>query len=144
MKKGMIDNKNFTLISDYAHHPTEVRATLKAVKEKFPDKEVFCVFQPHQYQRSFYLFKDFVRAFSEIPLKKTIITNIYDVAGREEKGIREKVSSKKMVEEIDKAWVGYLPKSKIKNYLKRSLKGGEIVVIMGAGDIYTLIDEFST
>jgi len=136
VKKGKI-----TFISDYAHHPTEVRATLRAAREKFPNKEIWCIFQPHQYQRTFYLFNDFVRVFSIAPIDKLIITDIYDVAGREKKKIKEKISSKELIRKIKKYEKVYLPKEKIKDYLKRNLKGKEVVIIMGAGDVYKLLDK---
>jgi len=157
IKKGRLDSKNFTIISDYAHHPTEVKAALKASREKFPNRKIWCVFQPHQYQRTFYLFNDFVKVFSEKTIDRIIITDIYDVAGREEKRIKEKVSSRKLVEAINKLYPPkfskaklrraraiYLPKEEIKSYLKENLKSREAVIIMGAGNIYTLVDEFST
>jgi len=130
--------KPFVLISDYGHHPTEIKVTLKAIREKFPKKKIWCVFQPHQYQRTFYLFKDFVKVFRQAPIDKLIITDIYDVAGREEKEIKKKVNSEKLVKAVNKNWVIYLPKKKIIDYLKRNLRGGGVVVIMGAGDIYNL------
>jgi UDP-N-acetylmuramate--alanine ligase len=127
------------IITDYAHHPTQVKVTLKAAREKYKNKKIWCIFQPHQYQRTYYLWNDFVKVFKEAPVDKLIITDIYDVAGREEKEIKEKINSKKLVREIEKENVVYLPKEKIINYLKKNLKGGEVVMIMGAGDIYNLI-----
>lgn len=135
-KKAKINNKRITLVSDYAHHPTEIRVTLKAVREKWPKKEIWCVYQPHQYQRTYYLFSDFVRVFKKAPVDKLIITDIYDVAGREEKKIKQKISSEKLVEAAKKKNVVYLTKKNVLNYLKESLQGGEVVIIMGAGDIY--------
>ena len=137
----IVKKKGFTIISDFAHHPTEVKATLHATREKFPNKEIWCIFQPHQYQRTYYLFNDFVKVFSEAPIDKLIITDIYDVAGREKKKIKEKISSKELVRKIKKAGKVYLPKEKIKDYLKRNLKGKEVVIIMGAGDVYKLLDK---
>jgi UDP-N-acetylmuramate--alanine ligase len=128
------------IISDYAHHPTEIKVTLKAIQEKFPNKKIWCIFQPHQYQRTFYLFKDFVKVFREIPIDKLIITDIYDVAGREQGDIKNRINSEKLVKTIDRTWAIYLPKEKIINYLKKSLKGKEVVIIMGAGDIYKITD----
>ena len=133
---------SITVVSDYGHHPTEIRATVKAAREKWPNKIIWLVFQPHQYQRTFYLFKDFVRVFKKALAKhwvnKCIITDIYDVAGREKKEIRKKVNSEKLVKAINKKDAIYLPKQKILNYLKKNLGGGEVVIIMGAGDIYKL------
>ncbi|MDP2864076.1 MAG: UDP-N-acetylmuramate--L-alanine ligase [bacterium] len=135
--------KTCTLISDYAHHPTEIEATLKAAREKFPRKEIWCVFQPHQYQRTYYLFDDFVKVFKEAPIDRLIITDIYDVAGREEKKIKEKVSSEKLIKTINKPLAIYIPTiKKATDYLKKNLQGGEVVIIMGAGDIYKLCEQF--
>jgi len=79
VKKAEINNLPFTLINDYAHHPTEISVTLKAVRQKYPDKRITCVFQPHQYQRTFYLFDDFVKIFqqakSKFGIEKVIITD---------------------------------------------------------------------
>ncbi len=129
------------IISDYGHHPTQIRVTLKAAREKYPQKKIWCVYQPHQCQRTFYLFKDFVKVFRQAPVDKLIITDIYDVAGREEKEIKKKINSEKLVKAVNKNWVIYLPKKEIIDYLKKNLRGGEVVIIMGAGDIYKLSDE---
>jgi len=155
IKEAKVGGKKITIVSDYAHHPTEIKVTLKAAREKFlyppkfskgkirrANKKIWCVFQPHQYQRTFYLFNDFVKVFSEAPVDKTAISDIYDVAGREKKEIKNKVSSEKLVKEINKSNVFYLPKEKIKKYLEKNLEGGEVVIIMGAGDIYEISDNF--
>jgi len=142
--KGKIANKKITIISDYAHHPTEIKATLEAVRQKFPNQKIWCVFQPHQHQRTFYLFDDFVKVFSSVPINNLIITDIYDVVGREKKKIKTEVNSKKLIEAINRPNAVFLPKEKIKNHLKKNLEKGDILIIMGAGDIYKLIEEFST
>jgi len=139
----------YTIVNDYGHHPTEIGVTLKAAREKYPKKKIWCVFQPHQYQRTFYLFKDFVRVFAQAPIDSLIITDIYDVAGREKKEIKRKVNSKKLIETINKAARDrkeriYLPKEEIKNYLKKKINKEDVIIIMGAGDIYKLAEEFST
>jgi UDP-N-acetylmuramate--alanine ligase len=137
-----IKNLKLKIINDYAHHPTQIRETLKAAREKYSKKKIWCVFQPHQYQRTYYLWNDFVKVFKEAPVDKLIITDIYDVAGREEKKIKEKINSKKLVKEIEKENVIYIPKNKVLDYLKKNLKGGEVVIVMGAGDIYKIISNF--
>jgi len=130
--------KPYTLINDYGHHPTQVRVTLKAAREKYPKKEIWCIYQPHQYQRTHYLFDEFVKAFQEAPVDKLIITDIYSVAGREKQEIKKKISSKNLVKAVNKPSVIYLSKEKIQGFLEKNLKGGEVVIIMGAGDIYDL------
>jgi len=127
---------DFILIDDYAHHPTEILATLKGAREKYTDKKIFCVFQPHQYQRTYLLFDDFVKTFKEVMEKKLIdklfLIDIYDVAGRESEEAKEKVSSKKLSEAIGNAT--YV----LKEDLFKELNGGEVVIFMGAGNIYNL------
>ncbi|MDP2909653.1 MAG: Mur ligase domain-containing protein [bacterium] len=138
-KNVKLGNKRVKTISDYGHHPTEVKATLLAAKQKYCKKKIWCVFQPHQYQRTYYLFKDFVEVFKGADLDRIIITDIYDVAGREKKDVSKKVSSKKLVGKIRKDNVIYLAKEKIKNYLKKNVDK-EVVIIMGAGDIYKILE----
>jgi UDP-N-acetylmuramate--alanine ligase len=154
-----LEPRTCTLISDYGHHPTKVRVTLKAAREKYPKKKIWLVYQPHQYQRTYYLFNDFVQVFKNAlrPVQQThrrqvqgkpsvdnlIITDIFDVAGREEKIIKNKVSSEKLVRAINDKKTVYVPTiEKTFTYLKKNLKGGEVVIIMGAGDIYKLVDYF--
>jgi len=142
--------QKITIISDYAHHPTEIMATLEAVKEKYKDKKIFLIFQPHQYQRTFYLFQDFVKVFKKTLgetrdrkfVDKLIITDIFDVAGRENEKIKRTVNSKKLVKAINNPQAIHLKKSEITAFLGKNLKGGEIVVFMGAGDIYKLAEQF--
>jgi len=149
------NTKHITIINDYAHHPTQVKVTLKVTREKFPKKKIWCIFQPHQYQRTYYLFNDFVKVFKEAPINKIIITDIYSVAGREKKEIIKKVSSQKLVKAINKPSVIYLPKKDLKKFLKKNLRGsrlkkgeprsrgaGEVLIILGAGDIYKLASDF--
>ncbi len=136
------ETKGITLISDYAHHPNEISATFNAAREKYRKKIIWCVFQPHQHQRTFYLFKDFVKVFRDAPIDKIIITDIYDVAGRETKAINREVSSKKLVKEINKENVIYLSLDKIEDFIKENIQREDVLVVMGAGDIYKLADEF--
>jgi UDP-N-acetylmuramate--alanine ligase len=142
----IIQESPFILISDYGHNPVKMLATLRGAREKYQNRKIWCVYQPHQYQRTKFLFKEFVKAFREAPADKIIITDIYDVAGREEK--IKKVSSEMLVKAIKKSSVIYLPaspaggpKEKIVNYLKANIKRGEVIIIVGAGDIYKLCDK---
>jgi UDP-N-acetylmuramate--alanine ligase len=134
-----VQEKPFTLISDYGHNPTKMLAGLKAAREKYPTKKIWCVYQPHQKQRTFYLFKEFVKAFRTAPTDRIIITDIYDVAGREEEEI--KVSSQDLAKTINKKHISYLEKDYLLKYLSENVKKGDVLIIMGAGDIYMLVDE---
>jgi UDP-N-acetylmuramate--alanine ligase len=130
----------FVLIDDYGHHPTEILATLKGARQKYPNKNIYCVFQPHQYQRTFLLFNDFVKAFKEIIdtklVDKLFLIDIYDVAGREGGDLKEKVSSEKLAEAVPNAI--YVSNEELFN----NLKGGEVIIFMGAGNIYDLSQDF--
>ncbi len=146
-----LNAKKFKLISDYAHHPTEIKVTLKTAREKYRKKKIWCIFQPHQFQRTYYLFDEFVQTFKEAIFENwtdnIIITDIYEVSGREDQKIKEKISSEKLVREIakeseQKNKILYLPFRKIIQYLKENLEGGEVVIMMGAGDIYNLTKRF--
>ena len=137
----IIKTKPFVLISDYGHNPQKALATLKAAREKYPNKNIWCVYQPHQYERTYFLFDDFVRNFRKAPINRLIITDIFDVTGRESNQIRRKVNSQKLVKAIDKESVSFLPKDKIVPYLKKEVKSGEVLIIMGAGDIYQIDKE---
>jgi UDP-N-acetylmuramate--alanine ligase len=144
VKQGILNNKKITVISDYAHHPTEVLATLKATREKFSKNKIWCIFQPHQYQRTFLLVKDFIKVFRTAKIDNIIITDIYGVAGREDK--KTNINSQKLVESIKKKNVIYIPFNDILGYLKslpvNKIKTNDVLIIMGAGDIYKLYDKF--
>lgn len=142
IKNGNANGKKLTIVSDYGHHPNEVMATLKAAREKYPKKHIWCIFQPHQHQRTHYLFKDFVKIFKKAPINNIIITDIYDVAGREEKKINAKVDSGKLVKKIGKKNVAYMPLDLAEKFVKESIKEDNILIIMGAGDIYKMVDNF--
>ena len=142
IKQGSANNKKITVVSDYGHHPNEISATLKAAREKYPKKIIWCVFQPHQHQRTYYLFNDFVKTFREMPIDCIIITDIYDVAGRETKKIKKGVSSEKLVDKINRKNVFYLPMDELEFNIKENIKSGEVLIIMGAGNIYKLADKF--
>jgi len=138
------EKQKIILISDYAHHPTQIKVTLKAAREKFPKRKIWCIFQPHQYQRTYYLFKDFVSVLRKAPVDKLIITDIFDVVGREKETIKRKISSEKLIEKIKKPWAIYISTIKEANdYLKKNLEGGEVVIVMGAGNIYKLVDKLT-
>jgi len=135
---------SYTLISDYAHHPTEIKATIAGAKEKFKKKKIWVVFQPHQYQRTYYLFDEFKKAFDLAD--EIILTKIYSVAGREKKEITKKISSEKLAKAIQERGkkVHFIKDfEKIPQFLKRRINPGDIVLIMGAGSIYKIVEKFS-
>ncbi|NQV13166.1 MAG: UDP-N-acetylmuramate--L-alanine ligase [Parcubacteria group bacterium] len=126
------------VIDDYAHHPTEIKATLKAARGKYSDKRLVAVFQPHHQQRTQELFDDFAEAFTDAD--QVIVTDIYRVAGREEE---IKVTARDLAEEIGNQSknVKYINYAKLVDYLRENVKKGDVVLIMGAGDITKVADK---
>lgn len=125
------------VISDYAHHPDGIRATLAATAEWYPFKRVVLLYQPHQHNRTKNLFSDFVTSFNEA--HELIVSEIYDVAGREEADDHV-VSSKDLVEAIQKkspsAHVHYAPDLKTaEQMVRKTLREGDVLIVMGAGDV---------
>ncbi|MBA9088073.1 UDP-N-acetylmuramate--alanine ligase [Fontibacillus solani] len=127
------ESNNILVIDDYAHHPTEIQATITAAKAT--DKRIIAVFQPQRYTRTFFLLDAFSRAFGEAD--EVIITDIYSPAG--EKQI-EGINSSKLVElikENSNAGARYLPtKEDVLSELQNRLQPGDLVLTMGAGDIW--------
>ncbi|PIU42615.1 MAG: hypothetical protein COS98_01965, partial [Parcubacteria group bacterium CG07_land_8_20_14_0_80_35_11] len=140
-----LNTKPYTLVSDYGHHPTQIKVTIKAAKGKFPQKRIILVYQPHQIKRTKILFKEFVKAFDNVDL--LFLNEIYGVAGREEEDQR-KISSEDLALSIQRRWqkLGYKKivsflkdQNDILKELKRIIKKNDIIIIMGAGDIYNLV-----
>jgi len=100
---------DFVLIDDYAHHPTEIKATLKAIREKYPRQKIYCVFQPHQYQRTKLLFNDFVLAFKEAISQKLVdklmFIDVYDVKGREGSEEDKKYNSEMLAKAVSAQYI---------------------------------------
>jgi len=126
------------VIDDYAHHPTEIQATLQAV-HRVPHKRIFCVFQPHTYSRTQILFDDFVHAFGLID--QLVILDIY--AAREmDPGT---VHSRDLASRIARTGLScvYLPTfSDTVRYLQQNCRSGDLLLTMGAGDVYRVAEEF--
>lgn len=121
-------------IDDYAHHPTEIKMTLNAIREDHPHARLLCIFQPHQYSRTKVLLKQFGSSF--IDANKVIIPNIYKVRDSEED--IKKVSADKLVFEINKYGEKAINGNGLKetaNYIKKHHKDFDLIVTMGAGDI---------
>ena len=122
---------------DYAHHPTEIRATLDAISEKFPEHRKIVVFQPHQYNRTKKLFADFTKAFEKAD--EVVIPNIYAVRDSEED--LKSVTPEELVVGIQKYHQNVHDGGGLVNtllYLKKHLKEGDVVFTMGAGDVWKI------
>lgn len=124
-KKGFVNGA--LVIDDYAHHPTEIEATLNAI-ENIDHNRVWCIFQPHTYTRTYNLLGDFAKVLSRAG--NVILTDIY-AAREKDTGL---VSSRQLAEKIDGA-VYIKDFNDIADYIRKNAKEGDIVLTMGAGNV---------
>ena len=128
------EKKGVTVVDDYGHHPTEIKTTLEAARECWPDRRVVAVFQPHRYSRTQALFDDFTRAFYQSDL--LVVLPIYAAGEKEIKG----VDGQALFEEIqrhghkDVVYVESLESAA--SHLKTILAPNDILLTLGAGDVW--------
>ena len=131
-----ISNKNgITIIDDFAHHPTEIKTTLETARSIYPLQRIWCVFQPHQHNRTKLLLKEFAKALTLAD--KVIIADIF--AARDSDIEMASVSSLDLKRELqerggDVECIKSI--SEIVNSLRLSVKKNDIIMILGAGDIW--------
>ena len=129
---------SITVIDDYAHHPTEIKATIAAAIN-YPHKKIYCVFQPHTYTRTKALFKEFSEAFTGVD--NLILADIY-AAREKDTGM---VSSKMLAEAIRKKGLDCINLHSfdaITEHLKNNAKDGDLILTIGAGDVFKIGEMF--
>ncbi|HCP08299.1 MAG TPA: UDP-N-acetylmuramate--L-alanine ligase, partial [Candidatus Moranbacteria bacterium] len=128
-----------TLIDDYAHHPEEIKATLKGARGKYPEKNIIAVFHPHSYSRTEALLQEFSQSFDDAD--QVIVLDIYSSA-RETAG---NVSSKDLVNLINKYHFGkaeHVPTiNEAVEFLKEKIGENDIVLCIGAGNVFELAEK---
>ncbi|MBC8481873.1 MAG: UDP-N-acetylmuramate--L-alanine ligase [Planctomycetes bacterium] len=132
---------DITIIDDYAHHPTEIRASLEAIQQLYNPKRLWCVFQPHQYSRTKFFLDDFAKSFNLAD--KVIIPEIYFVRDCPE--TKKIVNAKMLAQNISSHGtdaVNIDSFSGICEHLKKNVRPGDLVVTMGAGNIWKVADEY--
>ncbi len=131
-------NNDFTVIDDYAHHPTEIKATLAALKHT-PAQRIVAVFQPHRYSRVKLLLEEFGSCFGQADM--VVLTDIYPAGEQTLTGITSQVVLDKIKKNFPGKPVEFFPKDKISSRLLEIIKPGDTVVMLGAGDIIRVSDE---
>jgi len=130
------DAKDIIVMDDYGHHPTEIKATLTAVRESYPDKRIIVAFQPHRYTRTKALFQEFTRAFYQSDI--LMVLPIYPASEAPIEG----VDSEKLVAGIQAHGhkdACFAPDfTQALSILTHKAKPGDMVLTLGAGDVYTL------
>lgn len=124
------------IYDDYGHHPTEIRAALSGFKEKFPNRRLVTVFQPHRYSRTQICWEDFRNCF-----KQTDTLFLLDIYPAGEAPI-EGVDAPALLAQIDHPDARYLDRNKLDS-LAAFLKDGDVLVTLGAGDISKLGEQFA-
>ena len=128
------EQKGVIVIDDYAHHPTEIRATLAGAKARYPDRRIWAVWQPNTYSRTQTLFFEFSRAFSDAD--EVLVTEVY--ASREAK---QEFSSAEVVGSMPHASARYSGSLEDTTaYLLKNLRSGDVLLVLSAGDA----DQIST
>jgi UDP-N-acetylmuramate--alanine ligase len=126
--------KKVNVVDDYAHHPTEIIATLKAARN-MPHNKLWCIFQPHTYTRTIALFDDFVSSFENADV--IIFAEIYAAREKNIYKISSKELASKTKEEYPDKEVFYIDDFQdISDFVNENAKENDLVITMGAGDIY--------
>jgi UDP-N-acetylmuramate--alanine ligase len=127
------DDQQIAIVDDYAHHPTEISASLQAIRERFPNRRLLVIFQPHLYSRTKFFQKEFAEALSLADY--AIVTGIY--AAREQapgdvnaNTIAQHHAQIVAEDDLDQAY----------QLLRAQIQTGDVLVTMGAGDIWQLLD----
>ncbi|MFH1907324.1 MAG: UDP-N-acetylmuramate--L-alanine ligase [Chloroflexota bacterium] len=117
------------VIDDYAHHPTEIRATLAAARSRYARRRLWAVWQPHTYSRTQTLFAEFSRAFTDAD--QVIVTEVY--AAREH--LRQDFSAAQVVKAMPHPSAHFIPNiAEVSNYLIAHLRPGDVLLVLSAGD----------
>jgi len=132
-----IPGGSVTVIDDYGHHPTEIDTTLRALRQHHDPKRLICVFQPHQHSRTRHLMEQFATSFGVADI--AIVPEIYFVRDSEQE--RQAVTAGHLVERLRKQGVTAMhlhPFEAIVEQLELITRPGDLVVTMGAGDVWKI------
>ncbi len=129
---------NVVVVDDYAHHPAEIRATLAAMREAYPERRIVCAFQPHTHDRTIKLYDDFLTAFTDANV--VIIPNVYDARAFRDSGVVDvpqfvrDIANRSFCETVHGESL-----ARTEALLRDGfLQAGDVLVCMGAGDITRL------
>ncbi len=132
------ERNNIIFIDDYAHHPTEIATTLAAIRHRYKDKKIWCVFQPHMVSRTKALVDQFTTSFNDADM--VLFADIFASAREQAEDFTSKeLAEKTKAHHPDVRYVGDL--NETLDYLKKEMKPGMVLVTMGAGDVYRIRDK---
>lgn len=128
------EEKGIVVIDDYGHHPTEIKKTLQATRSGFPDRRIVAVFQPHRYTRTKTLFNDFVSSFDDAP--RLYITEIYPASEAPIDGVTGRRVYEGIKAHGHKCIFYVEDKDQIPGVLIKDIRRQDLVIFLGAGDIW--------
>jgi len=137
-KKG--EANGITVLDDYAHHPTEIQATLDAAHQGFPGRRIVAVFQPHMYSRTQNFMDAFARSFFNAD--RLVLTDVYGAREEPVEGVTgERLAER--AEQFGHRAVQYVPdKTDLPGHLHETIEAGDVVLMLGAGDIWRASEAF--
>jgi len=134
------EKRGIMVIDDYAHHPSEVSATLEAARKGWKERRVICVFQPHTFTRTRDFCTDFGKSFGDAD--HLIVTDVYPARETPIEGITGEIIAN-AARQFGHRRVEYVPnKQDIPALLQQMTREGDIVMTLGAGDIWKFGNEF--
>lgn len=131
--------ENYWIVDDYAHHPTEIKTTIEAAKQTLP-KRLICIFQPHRYSRTQLLAQEFGQCFAKADV--LVLTDIYSAGEKPIPGITGKIIYDE-VEKTGKKAVYIKNMDEIAKYVETIVEPGDLIVTMGAGNIFRCGEELA-
>jgi len=129
------------LMDDYGHHPTEIIATLEALRQAWPERRLVTVFQPHRYSRTEHLFNDFLVAFNEADM--LIVTPIYAAGETPLAGVSGESLAAAVRLHGHKQVRYFAERDALRGFLRAESGPGDLVLTLGAGDIFRLGQELA-
>jgi len=128
------EKKGITVVDDYGHHPTEIKTTLQAVEECWPDKRKVVVFQPHRYSRTRALFDDFTRSFYQSDV--LLVLPVYSAGEKKIEGVTGQALCEGIKAHGHKDVICARGIDNAVSYLKENLRPGDVILTLGAGDVW--------
>ena len=126
------ETQGITVIDDYGHHPTEIRATLAALRERYPKRRLVALFQPHRYSRTQALHDEFAQCFGDAD--RVYLLDIYPAGEKPLDGVTAELILKPLKKNHPAA--SALPASMTPERLREELREGDVVLTLGAGDVW--------